>query len=357
MESNSSNKYVTVIPNPHPDARLGHKLKDIFTAFILAEWFNLQYLHNPIPDYRDGNNWEIFWGLGKDEELFADVVKKDICIVSSSPLLGIRRLRYKSYTLLKNIIKIEKIVRKIIYTIITRIKFIPEWRSLYWHGVEFNYIEEVFKDVNDNKQEIIYSFLYGVRVTLSQINVWGKEGRINPHIYENTLNRLRTKYHQNQHPDKTCYYNRDLINIAVPIRRDDATIKNERFITLKFYENIVDQLIEVFANKSYEFHIYSLASEEQAQEIINSFTKKCDRVKFNINEPAMKVMHHLIVSDVLIVDHSSFPQIAGFLSQGIKLYHPRGYIEGLDDNTWITVDDDGIFNQEDFLDAMNNFQN
>ncbi len=60
----NSNKYVTVIPNPYPEARLGHKLKEILTAFILAEWFDLNYLHNPIPDYGDGNrNWMMRHGL------------------------------------------------------------------------------------------------------------------------------------------------------------------------------------------------------------------------------------------------------------------------------------------------------
>ena len=351
------NKYVTVIPDPHSGARLGHKLKDIVTAFILAEWFNLQYLHNPIPDYGDGNDWESFWGLGENEPLFTDVVKKNILTVSYSPLLGIQRLRYKSYFLLRNIIKIEIIFRRIIYTRLDRIKFMEEWRSPYWHGIQFNYIQEVFRDINDNNHEIIYCFLHGVRVTLTQINVWGKEKIIDPTIYKNVLNILRKKYHQKQHPDKTCYYNPDTINIAVPIRREDATIKNERFITLKFYENIVEQLIEIFADKSYELHIYSLASQEDAQEIINSFSQKDERVKFHINEASMKVMHHLIVSDVLIVDHSSFHHIAGFWSQNIKLYHPYGYIKELNDDSWIPLDDDGIFNKNNFLDAVKNCQN
>ena len=355
MEINP-NKYITVIPDPHSGARLGHKLKDIVTAFILAEWFNLQYLHNPIPDYGDGNDWESFFGLGENELLFTDVAKKNILIVSYSPLLGIRQLRYQSYFLLKSILKIEIIFRKIIYTRLDRIKFIGEWRSPYWHGVEFNYIQEVFRDVNEKQTEIIYSFLHGVRVTLTQINVWGKQGIINANLYENVLNVLRKKYHQKQHPDKNCDYNSDTINIAVPIRREDATIKNERFITLKFYENIVEQLIAIFEDQSYELHIYSLANEADAQEIIHSFSQKYERVKFHINEPSMKVMHHLIVSDVLIVDHSSFHHIAGFWSQGIKLYHPYGYIKELNDDTWIPVDDDGNFNKDNFVDAINNLQ-
>jgi|GEM_PF-4777967 len=351
----NSPKYVTVIPNPYSGARLGHKLKDIFTAFILAEWFNLQYLHNPIPDYGDGNDWENFLGLGENEQLFTDVVKRDIAIVSSSPLLGIQRLKLKSYTLLKILIKIEKIFRKIIYTRLDRIKFMAQWRSPYWHGVPFEYIEEVFGDINNNNNEIIYSFLYGVRVTLTQINVWGRESKINPIIYNRVLNKLREKYHQKQHVDKTCCYNPDTINIAIPIKRDEATREDWRFIPIKFYDNIVEQLIEIFANKSCEFHIYSLASQEDTKEIINSFTQKYDGVKFHINEPSMQVMHHLIISDVLIVDHSSFHQIPGFLSKGIKLYHPYGYLKELDDDTWIPVDDNGMFNKENFVDAVKNW--
>ncbi|NER24555.1 MAG: hypothetical protein F6J96_28400 [Symploca sp. SIO1C2] len=354
MLSNSK-KYITVIPNPYPGARLGHKLKDIFTAFILAEWFNLQYLHNPIPDYGDGNDWENFLGLGEKENLFTDIVTKDVVIVSCSPLLGIRRLRVKSYLVLKSIIKIERIFRKIIYNRLDSLKFLGEWRSPYWHGVTINYIEEVFGGNKENHQELIYSFLHGVRVTLTQINIWGKAGSINPSIYHNVLEKLKAKYHQQQHPDKISYYNQELINIAVPIRREDATLEDGRFLQLQFYENIVQQLIEVFPEQSYELHIYSLASEEDAQEIINSFSKKYDRVQFHTNEPSMTVMHNLIISDVLIVDHSSFHQIPGFLSEGIKLYHPHGYIKELDDDTWIPVDDQGMFNQDDFVDAVNNW--
>ncbi|NES20282.1 MAG: hypothetical protein F6K41_15450 [Symploca sp. SIO3E6] len=355
MVSNSQ-KYITVIPNPYPGARLGHKLKDIFTAFILAEWFNLQYLHNPIPDYGDGNDWENFLGLGEKEKLFADVATRDVFIVSCSPLLGIRRLRSKSYFVLKSIIKLERIFRKVIYNRLDRIKFINEWSSPYWHGVPFDYIEKLFSNINDNHDEIVYCFLHSVRVTLTQVNILGKEGRINQDIYNNVLNKLRKKYHQQQHPDKISSYNPELINIAVPIRREDATLEDGRFIPLKFYENIIKQLIEVFQEQSYELHVYSLASQEDGQEIINSFTQKYKQVKFHINEPAMKVMHHLIISDILIVDHSSFHQISGFLSQGIKLYHPHGYIEELDDDTWIPVDYQGIFNQEDFVDAVNNLR-
>lgn len=332
-------QYVTTLPNS--GHRIGHKLDDLITGFILAEWYSLKYLHSPLPDRK----WESFFGFGDQEELFTDFYQREqsIPIISCSPLFGVRRLGPKSRYLFEQIPEIEYRFRRLQKRV--PIEWIREWREPYWDGAPLEYIENIFAASDNNKHEVIYCFQKAFRVMPYQIHRWGKEGKVDPNIYYNVLKKLRTKYHSKKHPEKKSYFDSDSINIAVHVRRDDASVENGRFLPLKFYEGVIQQLDQIFKNDAHEFHIYSSGSDHDMAELINTFKGMSSRIKFHLNESAMEAVHHMVIADVLVVGHSSFSHWSGFLSQNVKLYHPHFHMWDLDENEWIVVDDDGKFSE------------
>lgn len=336
MQPNAQ-KYVTLIPNS--GFRIGHKLDDLISGFILAEWYGLQYLHSPLTD----NRWEEFFGFGENEERFSEDFRKEIAIISCSPILGIQRLNPKSRFLFKYIEQIEYRMRLFLKKF--SIDYIRKWRRPYWDGAPLNYFEKVFKGVNSN-EEVVYCFQKGVRVMLYQIHIWGRQGRISPDIYWNVIRKLRDKYHSKSHPAKKCYFNPDVLNIAVHIRRDDASVENQRFLPLSFYTTVIQQLEKEFDQEPHEFHIYSSGAEAEMDELRNVLGKLSEGIKFHLNEPAMEAVHHMAVADILVVGQSSFSHWSGFLSENVKLYHPHFHMFDLNEDEWVTMESNGSFDAE-----------
>ena len=335
-------KYVTAIPNS--GFRIGHLLNDLIAGFILAEWYNLKYLHSPLP-----LKWEEFFGFGDGEELFTDVLQKKrttISVISCSPLIGVRYFSAKILFLFKYVPYIEFRLRNFFQRVpIPQMRKLsnPSWGRPCWEGAPWEYFEKVFANYRENDDEVIYCFQKAVRVMLYQVHIWGKEGKIDSQIYHNVIDKLRKKYYQKRHPYKKCYFDPDLINIAIHIRREDATVENQRFLPTSFYTNIIEQLNKILEGCEYKFHIYSYGSEQEMNEIVEIVQNLSKQVQFHLNEPAMQDIHHMAVADILVTSHSSFSDWAGFLSNNIKLYHPHFHMMDLDEKEWVVVDDEGTF--------------
>lgn len=342
-------QYITCIPNS--GHRIGHKLNDLITGFILAEWYGLEYIHSALPD-----KWESFFGFGEGEKLFTEVVKNnDISIISWSPLLGVQRFHSKQYFLLDYLETLETKGRRFLKKI--PVSKIRQWRKPYWDGVPFEVIEHFFLNNQYQQNDMIYCFHKAVRVMLYQVHTWGKEGKIDSNIYHNVIQNLRNKYHTKPHYAKKSYFEPEVYNIAIHIRRDDATINNNRFLSLDFYQNIFRQIQEVFKYENYEFHIYSSGKTKEMNQIRETFSQLTKQVKFHLNESAMEAIHHMAIADILVTGHSSFSDWAGFLSHNVKLYHPHFHMFNLDETEWIKVDDQGNFNQDCFQDRLENLIN
>jgi len=341
----NSHQYITAIPNS--GYRIGHKLNDLVTGFILSEWYGLEYLHSPLPD----PNWENFFGFGEGEKSFMEVAKNNnISIVSWSPLLGVNHFNSQQYYLLSYIEKVETKGRKFLKKI--PIEQIKTWRQPYWNGAYYEAVENFFKKNKHKQNDTIYCLQKAVRVMLYQIHTWGKEGKIDQKIYHNVIQKLRRKYYAKQHYYKRSYFETDIYNIAMHIRRDDATIDNGRFLPLEFYYQAFKRIQETLKHENYEFHIYSSGTVEdmlQIKEVFSQFTKQ---IKFHLNEPAMEAIHHMVLADVLVTGHSSFSDWAGFLCPNIKLYHPHFHMFNLDEEEWVVLNDDGTFNQDYLLDRL-----
>ncbi|NEQ34251.1 MAG: hypothetical protein F6K04_25250 [Leptolyngbya sp. SIO4C5] len=340
QHQDSQEVYLTVIPNS--GHRIGHKLDDLITGFILAEWYNVKYLHSPLPEQK----WEDFFGFGEGEVQFSQCFKQDSPIISCTPFLGVRCLSPRQRFLLRYIEWTEYRARFLLKRV--PVKQVRQWRSPnFWDGSPLSYFQQVFQHRTANKSAI-FCFQRGIRVMLYQVHDWGKKDHIDPEIYSKVVNKLRCKYFSKKHPKKFSYFEPNVINIAVHVRRDDASAENQRFLPLSYYEKVLSNLKHVFQDRSYTFHVYSSGTEEDMRQVKDSISQVSDRVVYHLNEPAMEAIHHMAIADILVVGNSSFSHWPGFLSYGIKLYQPHFHMFDLDEKEWVVVNQDGDFDLAHF---------
>jgi hypothetical protein len=342
-------RYVTSFPNS--GYRIGHLLNDLITGFILSEAFEMQYLHSPLPQ-----KWEDFFGFGKGEMYFQDFLKtdrKNISIISGSPLLGIKKIPNSVQFLHQSIPYIEYYGRQYLKSIpIKKISDLhnPAWGNPFWECPPFEYFEQAFSKYNsDANSAKIFCFQKALRAMPYQLNEWSKSGKVRKDLYYKVLKKLRDKYNQQENPHKESYFNPRFINIAIHIRREDATVENQRFLPLDFHLNIVKTLHELLGNREHVFHIYAFGSEQDLNEIRQAFSQLPVATEYHMNQSAMADLHHMITADILIGSHSSFSDWAGFLSDNIKIYHPHFMMWDLDDHEWLSADDFGNYDTNRLL--------
>ncbi|MGC9504786.1 hypothetical protein [Baaleninema sp.] len=348
-----SNQYVTAIPNS--GFRVGHKLDDLITGFILAELYDLEYLHSPLPDER----WEAFFGLGENETLFSEffesakINRLDVDLVSCSPLLGVRKFSPPALAGLNAISPLETRGRRWLKRAPT--PKIRKWRKPYWSGVSFEYLERVFDNIKTIDRPRIYCFQKAVRVLLYQVLQWAREGKVEKSVYDNVVSKLRQKYHARSHPYKVANFESDKIHIGVHIRREDASVKNQRFLPTSFYQTITRQLNELLSDRPHRFHIYSFGSDEEMNELVREFQSESygELIEFHLVEPAMTSFHQMTLCDVLVTGHSAFSDWAGFFSYNLKLYHPHFHMYDLDETDWVEVNDEGYFDKARVASKLN----
>ncbi|MBP0000100.1 MAG: hypothetical protein J7641_14065 [Cyanobacteria bacterium SID2] len=336
-------QYITAIPNS--GFRVGHKLDDLITGFILAELYDLKYLHSSLIDDR----WEAFFGFSEGEESFTDFIESEhregFDLVSCSPLMGVRFFSDRTLDRFNAIETLEMRGRRWLKRF--PIQAVRTWRRPYWNGVPYKYLERVFENRSTPKRTTVYCFQKAVRVLLYQVLQWARDGKVNKSVYDNVVAKLRDKYHNHPHPLKIANFDPDTIHVGVHIRREDASVENERFLPTSFYQTITRQIDDLLTDRSRRYHIYSLGSDEEMNELVQSFTSESygDRIEFHLGEAAMTTFHQMSVCDILVTGHSSFSDWAGFLSHNIKLYHPHFHMYDLDETDWVVVDDEGYFNK------------
>ncbi|QNN23308.1 hypothetical protein HED60_13830 [Planctomycetales bacterium ZRK34] len=283
---------VTAIANS--GGRLGHQLKDIVTGMIVSELFNIAYLHSPLRDAE----WERFMGLGTDE-----------CMLTDS---------HYSYF-------VSQLVQV----------------SPRWHGISWDSLYNVIRGLQARPQPTLLIFQHAIRVLLVQARQWHAKGAIEHDVYSRVINKLRHKYFCTEHPAKKRIVSEGRYNIAIHIRRGDATVRNGRWLPISYYTNIIDQLESLLSKKSAVFHIYSDGTTNAMDQIRHALTKSHRRIIFHLNESPFATFHQMVVADLLVLGHSTFSDWAGFISSQPKLLHPHYHMTGLDDNEWIYVDKHG----------------
>jgi hypothetical protein len=177
-----------------------------------------------------------------------------------------------------------------------------------------------------------------------------------PHIYK----RLQLSY-KNQCKLLT-YFNKDVINISLHIRNlneNDVCLDREYFNKISYMKNYYIELIKTLQNycklvntinKPLHFHIYSQGDREQFNDLIKDI-----KYTLHLDEDIITTLHHLIISDILVLSKSSFSAVANYYSQGINIML-ENFWHKLTPNT-IFSDRNGNFSYEQFKNLFNKFNN
>ena len=163
------------------------------------------------------------------------------------------------------------------------------------------------------------------------------------------------------------YYDKTKINISVHIRRytiTDCDPCSSRELYIKngdtdcYFYSLMSNLIELLKCKEKQivFHIFTQISNEEDNTIFNHyFNLKNDNVEIFLHKgnDTLSDIHHMIISDILLLSKSSFSAIANYYTKGISIIR-NNFCHTLK-NPLISVDSNGNFNDSQRKYILDNF--
>lgn len=145
-------------------------------------------------------------------------------------------------------------------------------------------------------------------------------------------------------------YEKDVLNIAVHIRRGDITAGQtnndpaltKRWVNNEYYEHLIGELVNLLPDdRKYHLWIFSQGTEDDFKEL-----QKYEHLTFCFDMNAQDSFLHMVYADILITSKSSFSYKPALLSKGIRLV-PSGFWHGYPaDKQWIVVNADGTLNMK-----------
>jgi len=168
---------------------------------------------------------------------------------------------------------------------------------------------------------------------------------IYPDLYLKLLPKFRHKYAKSTYkPD--LYFDPSKINVAIHIRRGDATqARPEKYTSNYFVSTIIRECSSALSDLGVglAFHIYSEGNKEEFLDIAHS------GIDFHLNENIFTTFHHMVSADVLVMAKSSFSYSAALFSKGIIIYLPFWHKPLRD---WIMVNKNDTFDKRRFKDMV-----
>jgi hypothetical protein len=142
------------------------------------------------------------------------------------------------------------------------------------------------------------------------------------------------------------YFKQNRINIAVHIRKytkTDCDPSSFREYYAKngesdlYFYSLISNLIKLFENRNIDIHIYTqLSPDEDSTMFDHYFNLKNDYTEIFLHKgnDTLSDIHHMIISDILILSKSSFSAIANYYTKGISI---------IKNSFWHTLKDPTLF--------------
>lgn len=208
-------------------------------------------------------------------------------------------------------------------------------------------ISYFFQD--QHTQQIFHRFkkgnIYGIRETHLLLSKF----REHPTIisgWDKTLNIIRNNYNRS-HEDTPHFKYKNMINIAVHVRRGDSVNTARRFVKHNYFINVLDDII-IYLNsigKQYFIQLYSEGNRRDLPEF-EKFEKKGTLV-YRLNSDHIDTLHHMVSADILVMSKSTFSYLPALLNkEGMIVYKPFWLLPPKPlESKWIIADDDGHIKQ------------
>jgi hypothetical protein len=270
--------------------RSGHQFKDAITPLILAEMFGFTFLYN---GYR---SIEVF-NLGEGR-LSRDSLPSDISVHTVEG---------------------------------------PHWQGASYENVlsEFSNLHAQYEN-----QDCLVVLKNAYRVQLFQLYTWQRNGQLAGHVYERVVDMLRKNYRL-RNPPSVSDANRNRTTIAVHVRRGDVADTKGRVPSsqhyahgMEYYDSILKKLKDFLNDRHPEIRIFT---ELKSAEDVVAYCKESPDVVLYQGGKAEFADHfaQMVYSDILVVSNSSMSQVAGYLSEGLKIYHPNTHYHSLPEEEFI----------------------
>jgi hypothetical protein len=111
-------------------------------------------------------------------------------------------------------------------------------------------------------------------------------------------------------------YDRDMVNVAIHIRRGDITKQRnlDRWLENDHYVDIINNIRKNIPNVL--FHVFSQGEEKDFKEFHN------EKVIFHLNGSDTNALNDMCFSDILVTGQSTFSILASYLNKNITIYTP-----------------------------------
>ena len=303
--------YITTLHNS--GGRTGHQFKDQLAAYIIAQLFDLKYVHNP-------NERIDFFNL-KQNEISIDEIDSERAVLEETN----------------------------------------------WNGHSYERMKFLIDDIKSKfrGRSCLILLSKATRIQFYQLPKWCEDGIIGKNIYVDICKNIKEKYYLGNTHRKSVY-NPEKINIAVHIRRGDTASFSERLrctfyddpysnhfcLPALYYWKIVRFLRKILEGYPYEVHVFSEKANSLDVKLAFSYGKN---TYLHIGGTIEDDIYHLINSDIFVMSNSSFSTGAAYISDALKIFHPNEQFDNMPKDVFLSVDTSGDLTK--YQDVIREFAN
>ena len=281
--------------------RVGHQQIHRDTAFMLAELFNLEYVHSPI-DINGKLGKEVspllddFFGIAAGAPKISEVDEANLCKVE----LGGHR-------------------------------FGKQYNSEL-EGLDFDYIKGEIEKCNAPGMAYLLVVSNGLFFSLGDLKkyvdgptpkLFGQED------YARVSASLKRKFFD-ANKSREPYFKKGVFNIAVHIRKGDIANPNHKgyvkYLPDKYYIETINRIVSTVKGRvNYGVHIYTGPNAPLEQDLENRPDIEVHRSKGP--EGIIEDLYHLATADVLVHSKSFFSMVASERSNGFQVFWDNSWNE------------------------------
>ena len=221
----------------------------------------------------------------------------------------------------------------------------------YWRGVPYEKLMSEFSNLSvqyQNEGDCLLVLKNCFRVQLFQAYTWYSDGQLRDNVYESVVTTLRKNFRL-RNPKETIHRNENKTTIAVHIRRGDVAVHKGRAPSsqhyahsMEYYDGILKKLKSYLSEQVLDICVYT---EHKSADDVVAYCKDAAGIVLHQGGKIEFVDHfrEMVYSDILVVSNSSMSQMAGYLSEGLKIFHPNDQYHSLPEDEFIPfneLDDD-----------------
>jgi hypothetical protein len=217
----------------------------------------------------------------------------------------------------------------------------------HWYGISYDALVSQFESLQDatGSNDCLVVLANSFRVQLFQLWEWYASGLMKVNFYPHVIGILRSKF-QKRNPRPGYAEPGNSLKIAVHIRRGDLAKPRKRRTPssqhyahgMDFYDDILKKLKTLFREK--EFHVHIFTEHRNSEDVVAYCKEHRDIILHQgAKEEFANDFTEMVYSDVLVVSNSSMSQMAGYLSEGLKIYYPNDQYHSLPSDEFIPIAD------------------